>query len=131
MAETANQDMKKALQEVDDRIAELNKNIELGKAIEALHENEDFQRVILSGYLDDEAQRLFGVLVEPSTLKRDVMENIQDKLASIRNLKQYFGTSLQNAHMAPEQIAEEETYRKTVTAHYANVDGDEPDAVIE
>ena len=112
--------LKEKLKEIDDRIAELNGHIELAKAVEALEQEPMFQKVILEGYLEKEAERLFGVLVEPSSLKRDVIENIQDKLSSIRNLKQYFGVIGQNATMAPEQIAEEEAYRKEVTAYFAN-----------
>ena len=108
------------LEAIDKRIAELKNAEELGKALERLHENEDFKKVILDAYLEKEAERLFGVLVAPSTLKRDVMQNIQDKLSSIRNVKQFFGVLLQNAHMAPSQIAEEEDYRKEVTEYFAN-----------
>lgn len=121
-----NSNLKAHLAEIDERKAELELNIQLGKDLEELHEDERFQRVILNAYLEKEAERLFGVLVNPSTLKRDVMENIVDKTGSIRNLKQFFGVLLQNAHMAPEQIAEEEVYRKEVTASYA--DGSNPDA---
>jgi len=70
--------------------------------------NEDFNAVILDGYLEKESKRLFGILVEPSALKRDVIENIQDKLTAIRNIKQYFGTTLQNetpkSHLGNERI---------------------------
>jgi sulfur transfer protein SufE len=118
MEETSN--LKEHLEQIDNRIDELKNAIELGKDLESLHEDERFKRVILSGYLEDEAQRLFGVLVTPSTLKRDVVQNIQDKLSAIRNLKQFFGVILQNAHMAPMQIEEEEDYRKEVTEHYSN-----------
>lgn len=121
-----NSNLKAHLAEIDERKAELELNVQLGKDLEELHEDERFQRVILNAYLEKEAERLFGVLVNPSTLKRDVMENIVDKTGSIRNLKQFFGVLLQNAHMAPEQIAEEEAYRKEVTASYA--DGSNPDA---
>ena len=108
-----------ALKEVDDRLDELKARITLADDVRELEQNPAFQRVILKGYLDNEAERLFGVLVEPSTLKRDVMENIQDKLSAIRNLKQFFGVIGQNATMAPEQIEEEEAYRKEVTTHFA------------
>lgn len=115
-----NSNLKEQLAEIDARIAELENGIELGKALEELHENEAFKKVFLDGYFENEAKRLFGVLVTPSTLKRDVIENIQDKLSSIRNVKQYFGVVLQNAHMAPEQLVEEQNYRKEVTASFAN-----------
>jgi sulfur transfer protein SufE len=118
MEETSN--LKKDLEQIDQRIDELKAGIELGKALEGLHEDERFKKVILDGYLEDEAKRLFGVLVTPSTLKRDVVQNIQDKLSAIRNLKQFFGVIMQNAHMAPMQIEEEEAYRKEVTAYYSD-----------
>ena len=117
--------MQEKLEEVDARIDELKGHVEMAEAVKRLEENEDFQKVIIGGYLDNEAHRLFGVLVEPSTLKRDVMENIVDKLSSIRNLKQYFGTIGQNAHMAPEQIEEEQAYRKGVTEYIASKESDD------
>ena len=112
--------LKEALKEVDERAEELQAKLELAEDVRELEKDERFQRVIMQGYLSDEADRLFGVLVEPSTLKRDVMENIQDKLSSIRNLKQYFGVIGQNADMAPDQIAENEAYRKEVTTYFSN-----------
>lgn len=118
-----NSNLNEKLKEVDDRIAELKKSIQLSEALEELHKNEHFKLVFLDGYFEDEAKRLFGVLVTPSTLKRDVIENIQEKLSSIRNVKQYFAVILQNAHMAPDQIVEEEEFRKKITAAFD--DGDE------
>jgi hypothetical protein len=117
MAET---NLKTELADIDSRIATLRKNIELGEALQKLHENEDFKNVILEGYMDDEAERIFKVLVDPShNLKRDIMENLMDKLMAIRSIKQYFGTILINAAMAPEEIKNEEEYRKETTERHA------------
>ena len=117
MAET---NLKTELADIDSRIATLNKNIELGEALQKLHENEDFKNVILEGYMDDEAERIFKVLIDPShNLKRDIMENLMDKLMAIRSIKQYFGTILINAAMAPEEIKNEEEYRKETTERHA------------
>ena len=118
MEETSN--LKEQLEAIDNRIKELEDSIQLAKDLNELHEDERFKRVILDGYFEEEAKRLFSVLVTPSTLKRDVVQNIQDKLSSIRNLKQFFGVVLQNANMAPELIEEEKAYRKEVTAYHAN-----------
>ena len=120
--------LKEALKEVDERAEELQKKLQMAEDVRELEKDERFQRVILQGYLSDEADRLFGVLVEPSTLKRDVMENIQDKLSSIRNLKQYFGVLGQNADMAPDQIEENEAYRKEVTAYFSKKPTETPEA---
>jgi hypothetical protein len=123
MAET---NLKTELADIDSRIATLRKNIELGEALQKLHENEDFKNVILEGYMDDEAERIFKVLVDPShNLKRDIMENLMDKLMAIRSIKQYFGTILINAAMAPEEIANEEKYRKEVTEQHASKESSE------
>ncbi len=122
MEETSN--FKEELQAIDDRIDELKYNIELGKALEELHEDERFQKVILNGYLEKESERLFGVLVSPSSMKRDQMENISDKLAAIRNIKQFFGTMLINANMAQEQIDEENDFRKEITLRNAKGNDD-------
>jgi hemerythrin superfamily protein len=107
--------LEELLRKSDERIAELEKMKELGEALERLHENEDFQKVILDGYFEKEAKRLFDILVHPDMFKRDIMQNIQDKLTSIRSLKQFFGTTLQNAHMAPMQIEEEENYKRDIS----------------
>jgi len=117
MEETSN--LKEELASIDKRIEDLKNAIQLGKDLEELHEDERFKRVILSGYFEKEAKRLFEVLVNPSTLKRDVMENIVDKTGAIRNLKQFFGVVLQNAHMAPESLDEEQNYRKEVTKRFS------------
>ncbi len=108
------------LADIDARIKTLNDNVQLGKDLEKLHEDKRFENVILKGYLEAEAERIFGVLTDPSHhLKRDVMENLMDKLTSTRNIKQYFGTVLMNAAMAPEEIITEEGYRKEVTERYS------------
>ena len=109
-------DAKEELKQIDKRIEELKENIALGEALERLHENEDFKKVILDGYFEKESKRIFGLLTTPTHLKRDIIENLNDKLGAIRIVKQYFGTVLINAQMAPEQIEEEEEYRKEVTA---------------
>jgi len=118
-----NATLTKELADIDVRINTLKKNIQLGKDLEELHEDERFQRVILGAYQDDEAERIFGVLIDPThQLKRDVMSNLMDKLSAIRSQKQFFGVTLMNAHMAIESLAEEEKYRTEVTAQSNIID---------
>lgn len=108
--------VKEELKQVDLRIEDLNKQIAIGEAIERLHENDDFKLVVIDGYMEAEAERLFDILTTPTSLKRDQLENIMDMLGSIRNFKGYIGASLQNAAQAPDMVIEEENYRKEVTA---------------
>ena len=117
-----NSNFKEQLAEIDERIIKLKKDIAIGKALEALHENEDFKLVIMEGYFVEEEKRLSGLLFNPTSLKRDQLENIMDKTTAIRNYKQYFQTVLINASMAPEQIEDEENFRKEITAEASIVD---------
>ena len=108
--------LKEKLKEIDDRIIQLKKEIELGDAIHKLHEDENFIKVVIDGYFDSEEKRIAGLLFNPTKLKRDQLENIMDKATGIRNFKQFIQTVLINAQLAPEQIEEEETFRKQVTS---------------
>ncbi len=110
------------LQEIDDRITDLKNEVELGAALERLHNSDDFKKVLLEAYFEEEEKRLSGLLFNPTKLKRDQIENIMDKATTIRNFKQFFQTMLINAQMAPEQIQDEEGYRKEVTAQGFDVE---------
>ena len=116
--------LKEELAAIDTRVAELKENIKLGEDLVVLNENPEFMHVVLNAYMEKEAERLFGVLTTPSFLKRDVMENIMDKLTTIRNFKQFLITVIQNANMAQEQIDEEEDLRKEITARDTQGDTD-------
>ncbi len=120
-----NDDFKEALTEIDERIKESKMKIELGEALNKLHETPEFVDVVLNSYFEQEAQRIFGVLVEPNHLKRDVMENLMDKLTAIRNMRQFFVTTLINAETAKESIIEEERYRKEFTAQNSIIENKE------
>ncbi len=116
--------LKEELAAIDKRVAELKENIKLGEDLVVLNENPEFMHVVMNAYMEKEAERLFGVLTTPSFLKRDVMENIMDKLTTIRNFKQFLSTVITNANMAQEQIDQEEDFRKEITARHATGDTD-------
>jgi len=110
------------LEQSHKREAELKEAIELNEHLQDLIQQKSFKAVIDSAYFEKEAERLKEVLVTPSTLKRDIMENVIDKFNAIRNLKQFFIVIEQNAIMAPSQIEEEIQFRKDITKHYAEKD---------
>lgn len=116
------QEQKETLVATDTRIAELKAQVALGKDLESLHEDERFQRVILGAYLDDEAERLFGLLSNPSYFKRDQLQNTMDRLTAIRSVKEWFGVKLQEAQAAPEQIDSENEFRNETTAVKTSID---------
>jgi len=113
---TLQEDIKQELLETDEKISEKKAQIQLAEDIEALHEDERFQRVVLTGYLDVEAERIFALLTTPMGWKRELNENLMDKLGSIRDLKEWFGIKLRESIMAPDELAELEAHRKDVTA---------------
>ena len=115
MSET-NDTFKEELAQIDERIVSLKNDIELGAALERLHENEDFIKVFVDNYFEKEAKRIFELLTEPTALKREQLENLNDMMATIRYFKKYIQTLLINANMAPDQIEEEEMYRKEITS---------------
>jgi len=98
------------IKHVEAKIKEVKDEISFAEKIEALHDNEVFQDVIIEGYFEKEAQRVFGLLVTPTTLKRDAIENTMDKLSSIRNLKSFFAMHLRNLQSNQEVLDDLETY---------------------
>lgn len=107
------------LAEIDATIDELHKQIQFGEAIESLEANPDYQLVISLGYLEAEAARITGLIVGDDPLRRETMENIIEAGLSIRNLKQYIKYRKMDAKHAPAQIEENLSFRKQVTAEYA------------
>ena len=114
--------LKQELADIDERIKQLEDQIELHKALERLHENEDFKKVVLDGYFEKESARVFDMLTIPSNLKRDQLQNLMDMMSAIRNVKGYFKTVIVNASMAPEQIDEEREFRKEITKQNSIID---------
>lgn len=111
-----NDEFKKELAEIDERIENLKKSIQRKEYLEELHEDHRFIEIIVDGYFEREAERIFQILTTPNPLSREKMENLMDKLTAIRNMKEYFRTLILEGQMAPDQITEEEEFRKEITA---------------
>jgi len=110
---------------IDARIKQQETVIERGKALERLKLNKDFQLVILEGYLDSEARRLFSILTDPTGASPYTDEMIHRKLVSISDFKGYVGTDdfvgtvELEAQRAPIDIQEQYITRKELTAEGA------------
>ena len=121
MVDATNLDnVKEELKQIDEDIAYKQSQVDLAADIESLHKDERFKRVILEGYLEVEAERIFALLTTPMGWKRELNENLMDKLGSIRDIKEFFGVKLREAIMLPDEIIELEQYRKEVTANNRN-----------
>ena len=79
--------------EVIDRDLEvLEWNIKRAEALDKLLKMEEFQLVMIEGYLEIEAQRVFNLLTHPLTVKPEDKNSYLSQLETIQNLGRYLGT---------------------------------------
>ena len=115
------------LERIDNFIAEAKEAIEKGKALERLMCNEDFTNIIVDGYFESEARKLFDILIDPTGASPYSEEQINSMLAGISHFRgyigtgQYPGTIRTEAERAPLDIIKEEEYRIQVTAEWSKV----------
>lgn len=117
--------LKETLEAIDAAIAKSNAAIKRGERLKRLMKNPDFIDVILEGYIEVEAKKLFKILTDPTGASPLSNEEIHLKLEAISHFKGYVGTNDYegtieiNAKRAPDEILRETNYRKEVTADYA------------
>jgi len=118
--------LKETLKAIDAAIAKSNAAIERGTKLGKLMKNPDFIDVILNGYFDEEARRLFKILTDPTGASTYTTEEIQLKLGSISDFKSYVGTAdfvgtiTIEAERALGEIQMNEELRREITADYAD-----------
>ena len=117
--------LKETLDKIDEVILRKKEAINRGEKLKRLMANSDFNYVILEGYKNVEAERLFKILTDPTGSSPISPEAVQMKLASISDFKgyvgtdDYLGTVMIEAMQAPDEILREEAYRKEVTATFS------------
>jgi len=120
--------LKEDLLKADRYIDEQKGKLELGKKLSRLKNNPDFIDVILHGYVEVEAEKLFKILTDPTGASPYSNEEIQLKLEAISHFKGYVGTEdypgtiMIDAESAPLRIAQEEDERARMTAAAAEDD---------
>ena len=67
-------------------------NIKRGEALDKLMQMEEFHLVMVEGYLEIEAKRVFNLLTHPLTVKPDDKNNYLSQLDTIKNLSRYLGS---------------------------------------
>ncbi len=94
MSETLNID--KQIETLDKNLEVLDWNISRAEALDRLlngtPQKGDFNLVIVEGYLEIEAERVFNLLTHPLTVKSDDTESYVSQLGTIKNLGRYLGT---------------------------------------
>ena len=77
---------------IDKDLEVLDWNIKRGEALDKLMQMEEFHLVIVEGYLEIEAKRVFNLLTHPLTVKPDDKNNYLSQLDTIKNLSRYLGS---------------------------------------
>lgn len=77
---------------IDKDLEVLEWNIKRGEALDKLMQTEEFQLVMIEGYLEIEAERVFNLLTHPLTVKPDDKNNYLSQLDTIKNLSRYLGS---------------------------------------
>ena len=84
---------------IDEQIEIIDKDLEVldwtisrGAALEKLLKMEEFHLVIIEGYLEIEAQRVFKLLTHPLTIKPEDKNSYLSQLETIKNLSRYLGS---------------------------------------
>lgn len=124
MVDTTN--LTDTLKQIDSYIAEKKFDIAQGEKLKRLMKDSDFLDVIINGYFESEAQKLFNILTNPGIDTVYTKDEITHRLAGISHFREYVGTEGKPgtleiaASAAPSLIAREEDERARVTAVYAD-----------
>ena len=77
------------------------------ESLNRLFDDKDFQKVIVEGYLKEEALRLTGLLGHDHIRKQNLRPEIMERLIAISNLQDYFRTVYDMAVPAYDDETEE------------------------
>lgn len=89
MSETLNIDEKIATMESNIEVQEL--HVARAEALKRLLNTDDFQLVIIEGLLNDEANRIFNLLMSPRVTKPEEKDSYMSQLETIKNVNRYIG----------------------------------------
>ena len=118
--------LKEELNKIDTVLEEYDTDIKLGEMLTRLKANPDFQAVIMNGYIDSEARKLFNILTDPTGATPYTVAQTNLRLEAISHFKgfvgteDYPGTIMMNAITADSKIELNRAHRKEVTARFAN-----------
>ena len=118
--------MEQDLQQVEISLQEAKSQVELAAALQRLHDNADFKKVILSGYFEKEAQRSVMLKYDINYVGEENQTMIDNVIAGIGMLGQYFhkifvlGEQAHQALVADEQTREE-ILQEQLTAESENL----------
>ena len=77
--------------QIDASIEEQNVRVARGKDLAELIKDPKFQSVMIDGYLNEEANRVFNLLTSPRVSKPEEVQSYMSQLETIKNIGRYLG----------------------------------------
>jgi len=105
-------EIERQLHSVDLSIEEAKRRVELAAALQRLHENKDFQKIILENYFTEESTRSVMLLSDVNTQDEHNQKQIQNVILGIGQLGQYFHKIFVFGEGAARAIEEDERTRE-------------------
>ena len=81
--------------------------VELNESLKRLMQNEDFNRVILTGYFKDKAVNGVSMLAQEHIKRSGARGDVMEELVAISHLEDYFIT-IRNIGSVPQSLNDEE-----------------------
>ena len=77
--------------QIDAAIEEQKHYIKRAEALERLKQTDDFQLVMVEGYIENESNRVFNLLLSPRVTKPEEKESYLHQLETIKDIVRYIG----------------------------------------
>ncbi len=102
------------LAQLEQQIKDAQASLELGKALARLRDNPDFKKLVVKGYLENEAVRLVHLKADPNMQSVQEQAGIDRDINAIGSLSQYFRAVEMMGSRAESSIAEAEAAREEI-----------------
>jgi hypothetical protein len=107
------------LQEIDGSISQHREAIEAGQSLQRLMVNRDFKRIVLDGYLAQEAVRLVHLKSDPQHQAPEVQTAIVSQIDAIGRLMRYLNGIRDQADIAKKDLSAAEQLRDQILSEDA------------
>jgi hypothetical protein len=105
-----------SVEEIEISIKEAKKHVDKMHSLQKLTNNQDFIKVILEGYFENEASRLVLLKADSNMQDEANQTHINKAIDSVGYLRQYFSAVMQLGRMAEKSIDESEATKQEMLA---------------
>jgi len=107
------------LEQIEDAIAKEESKIKLGKALDALLKDQNFNLVIGEAYLSTRVKKATDIIINTLDPESAEVHEALEIISNVNRLKEFFEEIGRDAIFAPGKIEKEQLYRKELTAESA------------